>query len=182
MTMKETAVHRPPMRGVDAEEWRVKHGLTIGLACELLGMQRAAWTKMMLDSSTPIEDMAVCILLTLYNDYPETMPIGRVVDITQFMRELDYEPKDPSDKKEFAILMGREPASTYRWVHNGNISKPIERIVAATMRLEEKSGRGSRKQQLKKIVEKVATINGISDPFERATWRNDDRPNDKPAE
>lgn len=173
MNAAKDTQNKTPMLALDAEKWRIKNGLTISLACELLGLQRAKWAAMMQDSSAPIDDMAVCILLELYEEFPETMPIGRVVDIIEYMRELGFDPEDPADKKEFSISHGREAAAAYRWKNNeGNISKPVERIVEAVGRLDTTSGK-KRRAVLKSVAEKVARRNGVPNPFKSGTWRSD---------
>ena len=165
---------KPPVRSVDLEMWRTRYGLTISAACELLGLQRQKWTELQKKPSEPIDDMAVCILLLFYLEHPETIPISRVIDIQRDMESLGFNPEDPSDKKEYAIAHGREPAAAYRWLGNqGTVGKPVERLMEAVSRLETNSPQ-KRRDHLRKIATEVATRQGVSDPFARGTWRKEE--------
>jgi len=172
MTTKENSLL--PYRPVDIEIWRTKNGLTISMACELLGLQRAKWAEMMQDKERvlPIKDMAVCIMLQFYEDYPETMPINRVIKVMEYMRELGYNPDDPTDKKEFAIDHGREPAATYRWKNDeGRVSKPVARIMEAVSRMD--SSWKKRRAALRATADKVAKRNNVPNPYKTGTWSSD---------
>ena len=159
-----------PLLNLELEKWRVKHGLTVSAACEQLGLQRAKFTEMRANPKDPIEDKTVCQLLYVYEAHPETMPSMRVLDIRSFMTDLGFDPENPSDKKEFALLVGREPAAVYRWLAGeGHYSKPVERLIEAYSRLNQ-TGKKKR-SMLKGFAQKIAARLGIADPFERATWR-----------
>ena len=164
---------KTPLRSLDLEIWRTRNGLTISAACELLGLQRAKWTDLQKSPSEPIDDMAVCMLVLFYEEHPETMPISRVVNIKADMEHLGYDPDEPSHKKEYALLHGREPAATYRWLNNqGTVGKPVERLMEAANRLSTESG-NKKRNSLRKVADEVAERMGISDPFKRGTWRKD---------
>lgn len=168
------ASDKRPVRSVDLEIWRSQYGLTISAACELLGLQRQKWTELQKKPSEPIDDMAVCILLLFYLQHPETIPISRVIDIESDMKSLGFNPDDPSDKKEYAIAHGREPAAAYRWLGNqGAVGKPVERLMEAVSRLETNSPT-KRRDHLRKIATEVANRQGVSDPFGRGTWRKEE--------
>ncbi len=161
-----------PLLNNEIEKWRLKHGLTVSAACEQLGLQRAKFTEMRSRPKDPIEDKAVCQLLCLYDAHPEVMPSMRALDIRSFMEELGFDPENPSDKKEFALIVGREPAAVYRWLAGeGNYSKPVERLMEAYSRL---NATGKRKRSLlKDFALDIADRLGIPDLFKRATWRKD---------
>ncbi|AQH05167.1 hypothetical protein A9R05_39905 (plasmid) [Burkholderia sp. KK1] len=162
-----------PLRSVDLEIWRTRHGLTISAACELLGLQRQKWTELHKTPSEPIDDMAVCILLLFYFEHPETIPMSRVIDIQRDMHSLGLNPEDPSDKKEYAIAHGREPTAAYRWLGDqGAVGKPVERLMEAVSRLDTSSP-DERRNALRKVATEVANRQGVSDPFARGTWRRD---------
>lgn len=162
-----------PTRGLDLEKWRTKYGLTISAACELLGLQRATWAEIQKKPDAELEDAAVCILLEFYESHPETMPINRVIDVAQCMRELTYDPENPKDKKTFAGATGRESAAVYRWTNGqGNVSKPVERLLEALSRLPTESGK-KRRSILEAIALKVAGKMGVRDPLSRGSWRRE---------
>lgn len=164
---------QPPLLNIEIETWRLKHGLTVSAACEQLGLQRAKFTEMRSRPKEPIEDKAVCQLLYLYNAHPESMPSTRALDIRSFMEDLGFDPENPSDKKEFALMVGREPAAVYRWLAGeGNYSKPVERLMEAYSRLS-LSGKKKR-SMLMEFAMSIADRLGIPDPFKRATWRKAD--------
>jgi hypothetical protein len=160
-----------PLRSVDLEVWRTRHGLTISAVCELLGLQRQKWTELHKKPSEPIDDMAVCILLIFYSEHPETIPMSRVIDIQRDMHSLGLNPDDPSDKKEYAIAHGREPTAAYRWLGDqGAVGKPVERLMEAVSRLDTSSP-DERRNALRKVATEVANRQGVGDPFARGTWR-----------
>lgn len=162
-----------PVRPVDLEMWRTRHGFTISAACELLGLQRQKWAELHKKPSEPIDDMAVCILLLFYLEHPETIPMARVVDIRRDMHSLGFNPEDPSHKKEYAIAHGREPAAAYRWLGDqGAVGKPVERLMEAVSRLDANSA-DKRRNALRKIATEVADRQGVTDPFARGTWRKE---------
>ncbi|SEI14355.1 hypothetical protein [Paraburkholderia hospita] len=162
-----------PIRSLDLEKWRTKHGLTISAACELLGLQRATWAELQKTPSKEVEDATVCALLTLYERFPETMPITRVIDIRQRMVSLGYDPDNPKDKKSFAGATGREAAAVYRWVNGqGNVSKPVERLLEALDRLHTESGKKKR-SVLESVAMEVADRAGVRDPLSRGSWRRE---------
>src|SRR5260363_295335 len=66
-----------PICALDLEKWRIRHGLTIAAACELLGLPYHKWGALSKTPAAPIQDATVCMLLTLYDQYPETLPIQR---------------------------------------------------------------------------------------------------------
>lgn len=168
------ASEKRPLRSVDLEIWRSQYGLTISAACELLGLQRQKWTELQKNPSEPLDDMAVGILLLFYLQHPETIPISRVIDIKRDMESLGLNPDDPSDKKEYAVAHGREPAAAYRWLGNqGTVGKPVERLMEAVSRLETNSP-DKRRNALRKIAMEVADRQGVSDPFSRGTWRKEE--------
>lgn len=159
-----------PIKNIEVEKWRLKNGLTVSAACEQLGLQRAKFAEMRSKPQEPIEDKAVCQLLEIYEAYPESMPSVRQLDIRQFMIELGFDPENPSDKKEFAVLVGREPAAVYRWLAGeGNYSKPVERLIEAYSRIQLAGAK--KRSLLKTYAVKIAARLGITDLFERATWR-----------
>jgi hypothetical protein len=163
-----------PLRSVDLEIWRTQHGLTISAACELLGLQRQKWTELQKNPSEPLDDMAVGILLLFYLQYPETIPLSRVIDIKRDMEMLGLDPEDPSHKKEYAVAHGREPAAAYRWLANqGSVGKPVERLMEAVSRLETNSPE-KRRNILRKTAMEVADRQGVNDPFSRGTWRKEE--------
>lgn len=160
-----------PFKAIDLEQWRVKCGFTISAACELLGLQRAKWTKLMQDPQQPLTDMTLCILLTMYEHDESTLPIQRIVNAREQMISLGYDPDKPADKKRFAGANGRENAATYRWDRGqGGLSKPVERLFEATNRLPA----SKRRQILEGIAKEVAERQGIRDPLSRGSWRKDD--------
>src|SRR5260363_437161 len=75
-----------PICALDLEKWRIRHGLTIAAACELLGLPYHKWGALSKTPAAPIQDATVCMLLTLYDQYPETLPIQRAPDFLSFMR------------------------------------------------------------------------------------------------
>ncbi|NIF40192.1 hypothetical protein F3J14_04590 [Burkholderia sp. Tr-862] len=163
-----------PIRSLDLEKWRTKYGLTISAACELLGLQRATWAELQKRPDKEVEDATVCALLTLYERYPkETMPITRVINIRERMVNLGYDPDNPKDKKSFAGATGREAAAVYRWVNGqGNVSKPVERLLEALDRLPTESGKKKR-NVLESVAMEVAERAGIRDPLSRGSWRRE---------
>jgi len=166
--------NKGPIRAFELDEWRVKHGLSISAACELLGLQRAKWAALQKDRSATIKDNAVCIALELYEQHPEVMPMRRVIDFKQHMIHLGLDPNSPKDRKLFAAVHGRENAASYRLLDGeGGVSKPVERIFEATLRLSVESGVAARKV-LEGIARTVAERQGIRDPLTRGSWRKDD--------
>ena len=162
-----------PIRSLDLEKWRTKHGLTISAACELLGLQRAMWAELQKSPGKEVDDATVCALLTLYERHPETMPINRVIDIRQRMVSLGYDPDNPKDKKCFAGATGREAAAVYRWLNGqGNVSKPVERLLEALDRLHTESGKKKR-SVLESVAMEVADRAGVRDPLSRGSWRRE---------
>ncbi|MEX3630301.1 MAG: hypothetical protein VB138_13435 [Burkholderia sp.] len=162
-----------PIRSLDLEKWRTKYGLTISAACELLGLQRATWAELQKRPDKEVDDATVCALLTLYQRHPETMPINRIIDIRQRMVSLGYDPDNPKDKKCFAGATGREAAAVYRWVNGqGNVSKPVERLLEALDRLHTESGKKKR-NVLESVAMEVAERAGVRDPLSRGSWRRE---------
>lgn len=162
-----------PILNLDLEKFRVKHGLSISTVCELLGLQRAKWAAMFKRPTDEVDDMAVCITMTFYENHPETMPITRVIDIRRWMEEHNYDPDSPQDKKEFAGAIGREAAATYRYTNGqGSVSKPVERLLEAVDRLHTESGKKKR-AELERVAQEVAERMGVHDPLRRGSWRRD---------
>src|SRR5260363_346438 len=89
-----------PICALDLEKWRIRHGLTIAAACELLGLPYHKWGALSKTPAAPIQDATVCMLLTLYDQYPETLPIQRAPDFLSFMRALGYAPDKPADRTQ----------------------------------------------------------------------------------
>jgi hypothetical protein len=162
-----------PTRALDLEKWRTKHGLTISAACELLGLQRAKWAELQKNPGAELDDMAVCIVVRWYERHPETMPMTRVIDIKACMEGLNLDPDSPKDKKIMAGLTGRESAATYRWNNGqGNLSKPVERLLEAVFRLPTESAK-KRRQLLESVVTEIAEEMGVRDPLSRGSWRRE---------
>ncbi|KVO15165.1 hypothetical protein WJ74_10970 [Burkholderia ubonensis] len=137
-------------------------------------MQRATWAELQKRPDKEVEDATVCALLTLYERYPkETMPITRVINIRERMVNLGYDPDNPKDKKSFAGATGREAAAVYRWVNGqGNVSKPVERLLEALDRLPTESGKKKR-NVLESVAMEVAERSGVRDPLSRGSWRRE---------
>lgn len=170
MSLKD---NKEPFRALELEKFRVKHGLTISTACELLGLQRAKWAEYQKNPTALVDDMAVCIMMTFYERHPRTMPISRVVDIRQWMVDHNYDPDSPQDKKTFAGGIGREAAATYRYINGqGSVSKPVERLLEAVDRLPTDSGKKKR-AELESVAREVADRMGVRDPLTRGSWRRE---------
>src|SRR5260364_225136 len=133
-----------PICALDLEKWRIRHGLTIAAACELLGLPYHKWGALSKTPAAPIQDATVCMLLTLYDQYPETLPIQRAPDFLSFMRALGYAPDKLADRTQCASALGREGVAAYRWFDEINrLSRPVERLMEAIQRLPAPSAKKS---------------------------------------
>jgi hypothetical protein len=160
-----------PLCALDLEKWRIRHGLTIAAVCDLLGLTPVKWAALSKTPTAPIQDAAVCMLITLYNQYPETLPIRRSIDFLSFMLELGYQPDVPVDRTQCASALGREGVAAYRWLDEINrLSKPVERLMEAIQRLPTTSGKKKRRI-LENTAKAVAQRMGAPDPIQRKSWR-----------
>src|SRR5260364_267073 len=160
-----------PICALDLEKWRIRHGLTIAAACELLGLPYHKWGALSKTPAAPIQDAAVCLLLTLYDQYPETLPLQREPDFLSFMRALGYAPDQPADRTQCASALGREGVAAYRWFDEINrLSRPVERLMEAIQRLPAPSSQEKRRI-LESTAQAVAQRMGVPDPIQRKYWR-----------
>src|SRR5260364_144901 len=94
-----------PICALDLEKWRIRHGLTIAAACELLGFPYHKWGALSKTPAAPLQDAAVCMLLTLYDQHTETLPIQRAPDFLSFRTAMGYASEKPPGQTHCASAL-----------------------------------------------------------------------------
>ncbi len=123
---------------MDLERWRLENGLSKPAAADAFGLQKNKWEELTNAEASrkPIADPVVAMTLHLYRENPESAPVRKALDITEFYNFLGLQ-DSPQDRDLFATLIGRSPPSVYRLLlHDGTPGRPLVRWIEAVLRLK----------------------------------------------
>lgn len=121
------------LTGTDLVMFRDQHGFGHELVCELLGLTRQAYKKLI--NGGPIPDQDVRMLLRFYIENPDKVPLTGLATMEDAYEAVNAEiSKDDSgqriNKKEFAALFGNQPTASIRWLNYGRApSRPIQNLL-----------------------------------------------------
>lgn len=147
------------LTGTDLVMFRDQHGFTHDLVCELLGLTRQAYKKLV--DGGPIPNHDVRMLLRYYIENPDKVPLSGIATMEDAFDAVNAEigADNPLNKKEFAALFGNQPTASIRWLNYGRSpSRTIQNLLFLAFN-EKNPGRilfslGRREQQLQKMLDK----------------------------
>lgn len=132
--------------GANLEKWRMESGLTHIEAAENFGLPIAKWYSLVRaeNAKKPLDDHILAMMRCLYTRYPRAAPNQGRPDLPVFYEFLGFT-DTPTDKNEFARLIGRQPPSVYRLLsQQGKPSRSLTRYIEGLQRLG-LDGRGTRR-------------------------------------
>lgn len=144
------------LTGTDLVMFRDRHGFTHETVCELLGLTRQTYKKLI--DSGPIPNQDVRMLLRYYMENPDKVPLTGLATMEDAFEAINAElgktdPDSCLNKKEFAALFGNRPTASIRWLNYGrSASRPIQNLLYLAFK-EENPGAillslGGREQRL----------------------------------
>lgn len=159
------------LTGTDLVMFRDQHGFTHELVCELLGLTRQAYKKLI--NSGPIPDQDVRMLLRFYMENPDKVPLTGLATMEDAFEAVNAEigttnPEGLLNKKQFAALFGNQPTASIRWLNYGRSpSRPIQNLLYLAFK-EENPGAvllslGGREQRLQGQLESKGELSKDND-------------------
>lgn len=120
------------LTGTDLVMFRDQHGFTHELVCELLGLTRQTYKKLV--NGGPIPDQDVRMLLRFYMENPDRVPLTGLATMEDAFEAINAEIHrnggQALNKKEFAALFGNQPTASIRWLNYGRApSRPIQNLL-----------------------------------------------------
>lgn len=147
----------PPITGEDLERWRLAHELSKHHAAKVFGVQVIRWQELTQDPTAVVTDKTLKHLYTLYEQFPETIPVEPESDFIGFYESLGFDLKSTKDMEKFGKLIGRSANNVYRIIHyNGNPSQIINKYINALLQLP--------KNRRLTVMKNISQSNDNSDP------------------
>ena len=112
-----------PVHGKDLDTVRQQLGLLTSDACWLFGLSMTRWMQTVRQApDLPVKDPTLALLVRFLDAHPESCPLPKFPGVPE-MFELVNSAQETGQKK-FAVLMGSEGTSTYRWMSGGSRQSP----------------------------------------------------------
>lgn len=116
--------------GDDLDVLREQLGYSTADACWEYGMPMTKWAKIKNDNAKAVVDNpTLAILVRQLSENPDLSPIPAAPSAQDALDMITTLWPEGIERKEFAILFGKEESSGYRWLKkNGNLSASVQRL------------------------------------------------------